>query len=199
MVDEAHSIGVLGRTGRGICEHFDLQADSIDIKMGSLGKSIPSTGGYIAGTRELCRYLSHESKAFVYSGSLSPPAAAAALAALDVIEGEPERVRRLQDNSEHFADGLRQAGLNFLNSTTAIFPIICGGDYEAWQVANRCQRRGLYVQAIPSPVVPTDTARLIVVVTAAHDTATLDHGLAIIREAMHESGSGDKNEKSASA
>jgi glycine C-acetyltransferase len=187
MVDEAHSIGVLGRTGRGIYEHFDLPADSTDIKMGSLGKSIPSTGGYIAGTRELCRYLSHESRSFVYSGSVSPPAAAAALAALDVIEDEPERVNRLHDNIVHFANGLRRTGLNFMNSTTSIFPIICGEDYAAWQVANHCQKRGVYVQAIPYPVVPMGTARLRVVVTADHDTATLDHCIDIIREAMSES------------
>ena len=101
MVDEAHSVGVLGRTGHGLEEFFDLPPNCIDIKMGTLSKAIPSVGGYVAGTSELCQYLLHESRAFIYSHSLSPPATASALAAFDLIEEEPEHVMRLQENIAH--------------------------------------------------------------------------------------------------
>lgn len=194
MVDEAHSIGVLGRTGRGIEEHFELPPDCIDIKMGTLSKAIPSAGGYIAGTRELCRFVSHESRAFIYSAALPPPAAAAALAAFDVIDEEPERVARLHENVAHFAAQLRTAGIPFLESTTAIFPIICGDDYRAWEMARHCQKRGVYIQAIPHPVVPQGTARLRATVTASHCTADLNFCLSVIREAAGQVGASERSD-----
>lgn len=184
MVDEAHSIGVLGKTGHGIEEHFGLAPDCIDIKMGTLSKTIPSVGGYIAGTRELCRYVSHESRAFIYSAALPPPAAAAALAAFDVIEDEPERVARLHDNVAYFAARLTSAGLSFLDSTTAIFPIIFGEDYRAWDMGTYCQMHNVYIQAIPYPIVPKGTARLRAAVTAAHSHADLDVCMAVIQDAI---------------
>ena len=184
MVDEAHSVGVLGRTGHGLEEFFDLPPNCIDIKMGTLSKAIPSVGGYVAGTSELCQYLLHESRAFIYSHSLSPPATASALAAFDLIEEEPEHVMRLQENIAHFSNGLREVGLPFSDTKTPIFPIICGDDYRAWRIAGHCQMRGIYVQAIPSPVVPKGTARLRACVTAAHRPADLDYCSSVIREAM---------------
>ena len=183
MVDEAHSTGVLGRTGHGIEEHFGLPDDCIDIKMGTLSKAIPSTGGYVAGSKRLCAFLSHESRSFIYSGALAPPAAAAALAAFDVIEQEPERVARLHENIRYFAQRLTEAGLSFLGSTTAIFPIICGDDYRAWRMARDCHKRGVYVQAIPHPVVPKGMARLRASVTASHRQSDLDFCATVLREA----------------
>lgn len=183
MVDEAHSIGVLGRTGHGIEEHFGLPPDCIDIKMGTLSKAIPSTGGYIAGSHKLCIFLSHESRAFIYSGALTPPAAAAALAAIEVIEQEPERVERLHDNIRYFAEQLTKANLSFLESTTPIFPIICGDDYRAWRMAHHCHKRGIYVQAIPHPVVPKGMARLRASVNATHRHSDLDYCVSVLREA----------------
>lgn len=183
MVDEAHATGVLGRTGHGIEEHFGLPPDSIDIKMGTLSKAIPSAGGYIAGSNKLCTFLSHETRAFIYSGALSPPAAAAALAAIDVIEEEPERVERLHDNIRHFGSQLAKAGFSFMGSTTAILPIICGEDYRAWRMAHECHKRGVYVQAIPHPVVPKGMARLRTSVTAAHERADLDYCVSVLHEA----------------
>jgi 8-amino-7-oxononanoate synthase len=91
MVDEAHSIGVLGRTGHGIEQHFDLPAESVDIKMGTFSKAIPSTGGYVAASQRICEYLAHQARGFIYSGALSPVSAAAAQAGLEIIEQEPDR------------------------------------------------------------------------------------------------------------
>ena len=188
MVDEAHSIGVLGTTGHGIEEHFGLPTDTVDVKMGTFSKAIPSVGGYVAGSRKLCDFLYHQARGFVYSGALPPASAAAAMAAINVIEQEPERVRQLQDNTVYFADQLKQAGFSYLNSQTAIFPIMCGDDWQAWRMARSCQKRGVYVQAIPHPVVPKGTARLRAAVSAAHSRADLDYCLSVLRESAEEVG-----------
>ncbi|HET7293199.1 MAG TPA: aminotransferase class I/II-fold pyridoxal phosphate-dependent enzyme [Vicinamibacteria bacterium] len=181
MVDEAHSIGVLGATGHGIEEHFGLPADSVDIKMGTLSKAIPSVGGYVAGSGKVCDFLKHQARGFIYSGALPPSAAAAAMAALDVIDAEPERVRRLHDNVAYFAGRLREAGFSFLDSETAVFPIICGDDWQAYRFAKECWEGGVYVQPIPHPVVPKGTSRLRAAVTAAHTRADLDFCLSVLR------------------
>jgi 7-keto-8-aminopelargonate synthetase-like enzyme len=185
MVDEAHSVGVLGATGRGIEEHFGLPADSVDVKMGTLSKAIPSVGGYIAGSRRLCEFLSHQARSFIYSAALPASASAAALEALRVIEDEPERVARLHENIRCFARALEAIGLSSPQGATAIFPVICGDEWAAFRLARYCQERGFYVQAIPSPVVPKGTARLRVSITAGHTQEqlarfadVLDQGLA---------------------
>ncbi|MDR3685629.1 MAG: aminotransferase class I/II-fold pyridoxal phosphate-dependent enzyme [Coriobacteriia bacterium] len=188
MVDEAHSIGVLGKTGRGIEEHFGLSADAVDVKMGTFSKAIPSVGGYIAGSNKLCEFLSHQARGFIYSGALPPASAAAALAALRVIQREPERVARLHENVTYFANALTERGFSFLDSTTAVFPIVCGDDWPAFQFARGCQRRGVYVQAIPYPVVPKGMARLRAAVYATHTTQDLEFCANVLREAAEEVG-----------
>jgi 8-amino-7-oxononanoate synthase len=188
MVDEAHSIGVLGTTGHGIEEHFGLAADAVDIKMGTFSKAIPSVGGYVAGSGKLIEFLNHQARGFIYSGALPPASAASALAALTVIECEPDRLRRLHDNAAYFAARLREAGFSCLNSQTAIFPIMCGDDWRAWRMARSCQRRGVYVQAIPHPVVPKGMARLRAAVSAAHSREDLDFCLSVLRSGAEEVG-----------
>jgi glycine C-acetyltransferase len=186
MVDEAHAIGVLGRTGRGIEEHFGLPDDSIDIKMGTFSKAIPSSGGYIAASQRLCEFLAHQARGFIYSAALSPVAAAAAQAALEVIEQEPDRVARLQANIRHFGDGLRAAGFFCPGGETPIFPILCGSDWDSYALARHCRRRGIYVQAIPHPVVPKGTARLRASVCANHKHEDLDFCISVLREGAEE-------------
>ncbi|MEM7330692.1 MAG: aminotransferase class I/II-fold pyridoxal phosphate-dependent enzyme [Chloroflexota bacterium] len=168
MIDEAHSIGVLGATGHGIEEHFGLPADAVDIKMGTLSKAIPSAGGYVAGSSELVQYLKHEGRAFIFSAALPPASAAAALAALQTIESEPWRIAQLQQNITLFASQLRAAGFNLLASETAVIPIICGATEKAGKLARYCQDRGIYVQAVISPVVPEGLARLRCCISAVH-------------------------------
>jgi 8-amino-7-oxononanoate synthase len=188
MVDEAHSLGVLGATGHGIEEHFGLPADSVDIKMGTLSKTIPSIGGYVAASASLCDMLAHQARGFIYSGALPPSAAAAAQAALDVIEDEPERVAALHRNIRHFGAALRAAGLAFRGGETAIFPIMCDDDWQSVKLARYCQMNGVYIQAIPYPVVPKGTSRLRATVTAAHDPALLDQCVEILRAGAAEVG-----------
>jgi glycine C-acetyltransferase len=175
MIDEAHSLGVLGETGHGIEEHFDLPPDCVDIKMGTLSKTIPSAGGYVAGSEELITFLKHEARGFIFSAAVPPASAAAAKVAFDVIEEEPWRVKKIQDNYNHFADRLHTAGFNLLYTETAIVPVICGSTEQGALLANYCQRHGIFVQAIVAPVVPEGLARLRACVSAAHTMEDIDY------------------------
>ncbi|MEX0765809.1 MAG: aminotransferase class I/II-fold pyridoxal phosphate-dependent enzyme [bacterium] len=167
MVDESHSLGVLGPEGKGIESHFGLQG-SIDLKMSSLSKSIPSAGGYIAGSADLVTYLKHVSRAFVFSAALPPPSAAAAMAAFDVMEREPERVRRVQSHARTLRARLRDGGIPVREDPTPIIPVITGDDVPALRMSRALYDRGVFVPPIVSPAVPPKTSRLRVTVTAAH-------------------------------
>ncbi len=182
MIDEAHSIGVLGETGHGIEEHFNLPSDTVDIKMGTLSKTIPSAGGYVAGNQELITFLKHEARAFIFSAAIAPASAAAAKVAFDVVEEEPWRVQKLQDNYHYFADRLLEAGFNLLYSETAIVPVICGSTDRAAMLAKYCRDRHIFVQAVVSPVVPEGLARLRACVSAGHTVEDIDYCADIIIE-----------------
>ncbi len=183
MVDEAHSIGVLGKSGHGIEEHFDLPPDVVDLKMGTLSKAIPSMGGYVAAKEKIIKFLKHESRGFIYSAALAPAQSGAALKAFDIMEKEPKRIKNLQKNVARFIKGLNEAGFNTLNSETAIVPVVCGGNEKAWRMASQCQKDGLFVQGIPSPVVSEGTARLRCCLMASHTTEDIDYCIEIIKRA----------------
>lgn len=182
MIDEAHSVGVIGKTGHGIEEHFNLPPDTVDIKMGTLSKTIPSAGGYVAGSEELITFLKHEARAFIYSAAIPPGSAGAALAAFDVIEEEPWRVEKIQTNFHHFANKLKNAGFNLLQTETAIVPVVCGSLEDTSMVARHCQKNGIFVQTIGAPVVPAGTSRLRACVSAAHSLEDLDYCADLIIE-----------------
>ena len=182
MVDEAHSVGVLGEKGHGIEEHFRLEG-TIDLCMGTLSKTIPSVGGYVAGNQELISYLKHVARAFVFSASLPPAQTAAARASFEVIEQEPERVRRLRRNLGLFLEGLKARGFNTLYSETPIVPIICGEDERAFQMTRLCQKEGIFVLPAVSPAVPVGLARLRANVTAAHSEENIAYALDIFERA----------------
>jgi 8-amino-7-oxononanoate synthase len=182
MIDEAHSVGVIGKTGHGIEEHFDMPADTVDIKMGTLSKTIPSAGGYVAGNHRLINFLKHEARAFIYSAAIPPASAGAAMAAFDVIEEEPWRVEKIQTNYKRFADKLHDAGFNLLHTETAIVPVICGSTANAATMARHCQDQGIFVQAVVSPVVPEGLARLRACVSAAHTIEDIDYCADVIIE-----------------
>jgi len=182
MVDEAHSVGVLGETGHGIEEHFGLK-DAMDLYMGTLSKPIPSVGGYVAGSQELITYLKHVARAFVFSASLPPAQTAAAKASFEVIEEEPERVKTLQRNVELFLGGLKARGFNTLDSETPIVPIICGEDERAFQMTKLCQEEGIFVLPVVSPAVPVGLARLRANVTADHSEEDITYALDVFERA----------------
>ncbi len=187
MIDEAHSVGVLGRTGRGIEEHFGL-GDVIDIKMGTLSKTIPSVGGYVAGKKELISYLRHASRAYIFSAALPPAQAAAANEAFKVILDEPWRIDKVCANAEQFISGLKSAGFDTMLTTTAIVPVLCGEDDSAFTMTQVCQHKDLFVLPVVSPAVPEGQARLRATVTAAHETQEIDYALEVIAKAGREIG-----------
>jgi len=187
MVDEAHSLGVLGETGHGIEEHFGL-GEVVDIKMGTLSKTIPSVGGYVAGSQELITYLKHVSRAFVFSAALPPPQAAAAKAAFEVMEQEPERGRKVRRNVAQFLGGLKARGFDTLNSATPIVPIICGEDERAYQMTKLCQEENIFVLPVVSPAVPVGQARLRANVTAAHSEGDIALALDVFERAGRAAG-----------
>jgi 8-amino-7-oxononanoate synthase len=187
MIDEAHSVGVLGKTGRGIEEHFGL-GDVIDIKMGTLSKTIPSVGGYVAGKKELVQYLRHASRAYIFSAALPPAQAAAANEAFKVILDEPWRVEKVCANGEQFVKGLRSAGFDTMLSTTAIVPVLCGTDERAYKLTQVCHHQDLFVLPVVSPAVPEGLARLRATVTAAHEPKEIEYAMEVIEKAGHDIG-----------
>ncbi len=187
MVDEAHSIGVLGKTGRGIEEHFNLEG-VIDIKMGTLSKTIPSVGGYIAGSADLIKYLRHQSRAYIFSAALPPAQAAAAMEAFRVILEEPWRVVKLRDNTKLFINGLQERGFDTMKTETAIVPLLCGADEKAFVMTREAHKRDLFVLPVISPAVPVGLARLRTTVTAGHEADEIERALDILEQVGKEVG-----------
>ncbi len=182
MMDEAHSVGVLGETGRGIEEYFGLEG-AVDIKMGTLSKTIPSVGGYVAGRRELIDYLRHAGRGYIFSAALPPAQAAAALEAFRVIQDEPWRVEKLRANTKQFIEGLQARGFNTLYSETAVVPVLCGSDELAYQMTRECQMRDIFILPVISPAVPHGLARLRATVTAAHEPGEIEHAMDVLAQA----------------
>ncbi len=187
MIDEAHSVGVLGEKGTGIEEYFNMP-DTIDIKMGTLSKTIPSVGGYIAGNKDLISYLRHASRAYIFSAALPPAQAAAAKAAFEVILEEPWRIQKLRANANQFIRGLRERGFDTMLTETAIVPILCGSDEAAFAMTRAAQRKGIFVLPVVSPAVPPGLARLRATVTAAHEAHEIESAMDIIEKAGWEVG-----------
>jgi 8-amino-7-oxononanoate synthase len=187
MMDEAHSVGVLGKTGRGIEEHFGMW-DAVDIKMGTLSKTIPSVGGYVAGKRALIEYLRHASRAYIFSAALPPAQAAAANEAFKVILDEPWRMEKLWQNTHQFINGLKGMGFDTMLTETAIVPVLCGTDERAFALTQACQRQDLFVLPVVSPAVPEGLSRLRATVTAAHETHEIAYAMDVIGKAGKELG-----------
>ncbi|HIJ43809.1 MAG TPA: aminotransferase class I/II-fold pyridoxal phosphate-dependent enzyme, partial [Rhodospirillaceae bacterium] len=181
MVDEAHSLGVLGPKGRGVEEHFDC-VGQIDVLMGCLSKAVPAQGGYIAGTRDMITYLRFNARGFVYSAALSPAVAAAALAAFELIgrEGAARR-SRLMSNVRYFIQRLRNANFDIGNSASAIVPILLGSEVLAFDLARRCNLEGLYATPVTHPVVPKGAERLRMNVTCDHRRKDLDFAIKVLQ------------------
>jgi 8-amino-7-oxononanoate synthase len=169
MIDEAHAMGVLGARGFGTADHFGVDPGEVDIWMGTLSKSLVSCGGYIAGRKDLIAYLKLMAPGFVFSVGMAPPAAAAALAAIEVLRREPERVRRLNERAALFLRLVREGGLDVGGSIgAAIVPVITGSSIRAGRLAQAMFARGVNVQPILYPAVPERAARLRFFLTAEH-------------------------------
>lgn len=169
MVDEAHAMGVLGPRGFGTADRFGVDPGEVDIWMGTLSKSLVSCGGYIAGRRDLIQYLKLMAPGFMFSVGMAPPAAAAALAAIQVLQREPERVRCLNERAALFLRLARAGGLDVGGSIgAAIVPVITGSSIRAGRLSQALFERGVNVQPILYPAVPERAARLRFFLTAEH-------------------------------
>lgn len=175
MVDEAHSLGVLGETGRGIREHFGIAGPAIDIWMGTLSKTLAGCGGFIAGERALVEHLRYGASGFVYSVGMSPPLAAASLEALSIMLEEPERVSRLRACGRHFIHLAKQVGVDTgLSQGYAVIPAIVGSSLKATKLSNRLFDLGINVQPIIHPAVEERAARLRFFVSSMHSEAQVE-------------------------
>jgi len=188
MVDEAHSLGVLGTHGRGIQEHFGLRPDDIDIKMGTLSKTLAGTGGFVAASREITTYLRHHARGYIFSGALSASFASIALAAIDVLESEPELLQRLWDNVEYYINGLKALGFDTGLSTTPIVPIMTKNNDLTLEMTKRCRSRGLLVVPVCFPAVPMDAPRLRTCMSASLSRKDLDVALDVLGDVAREIG-----------
>ncbi|WP_395685164.1 aminotransferase class I/II-fold pyridoxal phosphate-dependent enzyme [Caenimonas koreensis] len=178
MVDEAHSIGTIGATGRGICDHFDLAPHEIDILMGTLSKSLASCGGYIAGCNALVENLKYKSPGFVFSTGIAPANTAAALAAIRLIRQEPERVARVLHNAAFLLDGLKRLGANTGTSAgTPVVPIIMPTQEQTLQLSKALRKSHVLALPILYPAVPKDQTRVRFFVSSAHTTEDLQRAI----------------------
>jgi glycine C-acetyltransferase len=182
MIDEAHSVGVLGAKGTGIEEHFNMYG-AIDIKMGTLSKTIPSVGGYVAANKDIITYLRHASRAYIFSAALPPAQAAAANEAFKVILDEPWRIVRLSENTKQFINGLKGMGFDTMLTETAIVPVLCGDDNTAFAMTREAQHNDVFVLPVVSPAVPEGLARLRATVTSAHEPSEIERAMDVIGEA----------------
>ncbi|MEZ4361188.1 MAG: aminotransferase class I/II-fold pyridoxal phosphate-dependent enzyme [Kofleriaceae bacterium] len=185
IVDEAHSLGVIGPTGGGIGEHFDVDRAGVDIWMGTLSKALGSCGGYIAGSAGLIKLLKHTAPGYIFATSVAPANAAAALAALRLLKMAPDRVARLQANARLFVDLARERGLDTgRTSGSAVIPILVGDLGHAIRVSQALLERGINVMPIGYPAVAPDQARLRFFVNSTHSEEQLRHTIEVLTEEL---------------
>jgi 8-amino-7-oxononanoate synthase len=197
LVDEAHSIGAVGRLGRGVGEHFEIARADVDLWMGTLSKSFASCGGYIGASKVMVEYLKYTSPGFVYSVGMTPSNAASALVALQKLQAEPERVTRLQERTLLFLSLAKEQGFDTGPShDSPVVPIIIGDPYKAVQLSHAMLLRGINAQPMIYPSVPYDAARLRFFLSCDHTEAQIRQTITILAEeiAQMNGGTHSKNE-----
>jgi 8-amino-7-oxononanoate synthase len=187
LVDEAHSAGVIGRTGGGVDEHFGLASTDVDLKVGTLSKATGSIGGYIAGTHNLVNYLRYNLPGFLFAAGISPPSAAAALAAIRLLRREPAIVARLHDNVAFFIAEAHKRGFDTCGACESpIVPVMIGRDEEAFMISKLLLKKGIFVPTAAYPAVPRNRARLRFSVISAHNHNQILRALDALAETIQE-------------
>jgi glycine C-acetyltransferase len=176
MVDDAHASGVFGQNGRGTVDHFGMHG-RVDVQVGTLSKAIGALGGYVAGPTSLIEFLYHRARPFLFSTSHPPSVAATCIAALDVLESEPQLMERLWDNTRFFKAGLQSLGFDTGVSESPITPVIVGENAAAMTLSDRLFEEGVFAQGIGFPTVPQGKARVRTIVTATHTRDELQFAL----------------------
>jgi 8-amino-7-oxononanoate synthase len=187
MVDEAHGIGIFGRQGRGVCDHFGLLPD-IDLIMGTFSKSLASIGGFIASSEPIINYVRHHSRSYIFSASNTPAATAAANAAFDIMVSEPERIEHLWDLTHYALNGFREMGCEIGNTSTPIIPLYIRDNDKTFYVTTELFKQGVFVNPVVAPAVaPTDTL-IRFSLMATHTFEQLDYALNKIEKALKKVG-----------
>jgi glycine C-acetyltransferase len=184
MVDDAHASGVFGRQGRGTVDHFAVHG-RVHVQVGTLSKALGALGGYVAGSTSLIDFLCHRARPFLFSTSHPPSVAASCIAALDVLETEPQWMERLWDNTRFFKAGLQALGFNVGVSDGPITPVIVGDGVLAMTLSDRLFQEGVFAQGIGFPTVPRDKARVRTIVTATHTREELQFALDRFQKVGH--------------
>ncbi len=181
MVDDAHAVGVIGEGGRGTASHFGLTEET-DLVIGTFSKTFASLGGYVAGPERVINFLKHQTPALIFSASPTPPSCAAALAALDILEKEPERVTKLVANADYVRKGFEELGFEIMESPTAIVPVIIGDVEKTLVFWKELYDRGVFVNAFIPPGVPPTMSMLRTSYMATHTTEQLDQMISVFEE-----------------
>lgn len=187
MVDDAHGLGVLGKHGRGTAEHFGLE-DEVDIYMGTFSKSLASLGGYMAAKKEVCDYVRHSSRPFIFSASITPSSVASARKALEILKREPQRVSRLKEISSYMRKRLKDNGIEILDSgfDTPIIPIYTYQNVRTFVACKKLFERGVYVNPTISPAVPVGQSLIRTSYMATHTEEQMDRAVEHIKAVMEE-------------
>ena len=186
MVDDAHGLGVLGEHGRGTAEYFGLEND-VDIYMGTFSKSLASLGGYMAASKEVCEYVRHVSRPFIFCASIPPANVACAKKALEILEREPERVKNLAKISGYMRAGLKREGIDIIDiDPTPIIPIYTYDNLRTFVACKRLFDKGVYVNPVVSPATPVGMSLIRTSYTATHTEEQMDRALKLIKETLEE-------------
>ncbi len=181
LIDDAHAVGVIGKGGRGSASEFGLESE-IDMTMGTFSKTFASLGGFVSGEAKVINYIKHHSPALIFSASPTPSSVAAALAALEVLEAEPERVTKLISNANKMRMGLKKAGFTVLEGRTAIVPVIVGNDEIAFKMWKMLYDAGVFVNVFISPGVPPGRQMMRTSYMATHEESHLNEILEIFTD-----------------
>jgi 8-amino-7-oxononanoate synthase len=176
MVDDAHSIGVLGPNGDGTAAHFGLN-DKVSMVMGTFSKSLASVGGFVAGDEAVIHYLKHNSRALIFAASPPPASVASVLKALEILQREPERRERLWENTHRLTKGLRALGFNLGHTETPIIPVFVGDNFKVFTYCKRLQEEGIFVNPVVSPAVPPGSQLIRLSLMSTHTPDQIDFAI----------------------
>ena len=179
IVDDAHATGVLGDNGRGTCEYFGLENGEVDLVVGTCSKSFASVGGFVVGDEKVIDFIQHVSRSMIFSAALPPASVAAISKAIDIIESEPDRIKKLWDNSRYLLNKLKEIGCNIGPTQTPIIPVLIGDNEKTFMLWRMLFDNGVFSNPVISPAVPPKRTLIRVVVTATHTKEQLDRALNI--------------------
>ncbi len=197
MVDDAHGLGVLGKNGAGTADHFGL-TDKVDLIMGTFSKSLASIGGFIAADLDTINYLKHNARSLIFSASIAPANAASVIAAVDLIQQEPERLQQLWDNTHYAKKALNDAGFDTGHSVTPIIPVLIRDDFKTFQLTKMALDNGIFVNPVVSPAVPSTSSLIRYSLMATHTKTQIDRSVEVLYKISKEIGVFDENREAVS-